>query len=265
MNEILNDKHLAILHKVQEHLPTAVIAGGAACDLYFNRPFKDVDIFISLNQLKKKVTIPLDLFFDEVFPESLGIDLGGEDSYERASTGLGSSFSEYVDFIYDARIQQTKYQFILTANVFPRILNSFDLNICKIFHTGEELKTTKDFIAGIESKEVVSLDESPKSLMRISRFLEKYPEFHARKDQAELIKRYLSKPKISKQFTFTTGEPMFWGNNNAAIGAIPQGVIIDDRVDPLAIYQWQVGEPQQHQNPHPAPPPQRRIVPREDR
>jgi hypothetical protein len=193
MNEILNDKHLAILHKVQEHLPTAVIAGGAARDLYFNKPFKDVDIFISLSQLKKKLDIPIDLFFEEIFPESLGIDLGGEDTYEvvdKYNSLIG--YGEYTYNIYDARIQQTKYQFIITNSIFPRVLTSFDINMCKVFHDGKELKTTKDFLSGVETKEVYTLDESKKSMRRILKFLEKYPEFHIRKDQEDLVKNYKS-------------------------------------------------------------------------
>lgn len=203
-NEILNDKHFQVLKRVQSKVPNAVIAGGAARDLYFNKPFENVDIFMQGNTIRK-MGGGVQIFFEDILPEVLSCDIGGDDSYEyRDSNSL--YFNGMVEKVYNAVISDTQYRFIAVSKVMNIILESFDINLCKIFHDGKELRTTKIFDSAIESKEIWVNEINRYSARRVMSILKKYPEFRIRKDQEEEITKQSKKPIASDYASFAALE-----------------------------------------------------------
>lgn len=176
---VLNEQHLEVLRKIREYAPSAVIGGGAARDLYFNQPFRDVDIFIPVREVsgRGKNKFPGNIFFEEVIPELLRLRLGCEDTYEAQM----DYFSTTIGHIYDCQMELGNFQFIGTkASVLETIGNS-DFGLNCIYHDGKKLTPLPPFEESVKKKMITPNVPVPrqasKFYARMVELQKKYPDF----------------------------------------------------------------------------------------
>ena len=178
-----------VLSKVQEVFPTAVIAGGALRDLEYNRPVKDVDIFIPvqrpdgsmeeqeafiITQMQKlDMHIGAEAMLTPVFACPSNAPLYFKDmKLDLLKTG------RWVENVQTACIGDTQFEFIFAA---PETLDIslFDFSICQISYDGITVRRTPAYLHTQHHGIILYNHDyrNPKRAAdRIARMKEKFPD-----------------------------------------------------------------------------------------
>lgn len=147
MSKILDDFEFSYLRKLQATGLNAIIAGGSVRDMIKKVPYKDVDIYIQINEKMNPCR-----FFDEEVQDIFGTD------FDIKNNGMfDASFNPRTPthMIGNGDIEGNKFQLIIVNANFKNMINKqFDLNCCRCWHDGTELHTSKDFKYFLETNEI---------------------------------------------------------------------------------------------------------------
>lgn len=164
-------EYRTILQQLQEQFPEAVLAGGALRDWYFNRPVKDLDIFIQDRGAGTKGLIEeaYGVTFKTTIPEHIA-------TY-KSLRDLVRSFEGVVSG-YRVNVVSLKEGFTGLEQVVDRI----DIGICQIGYDGTTPYATVDFwndaldqvLRVVHYRDESDLSRSHKRQLRLA---EKYPDF----------------------------------------------------------------------------------------
>ncbi len=166
-----------VLKDVQRVFPSAMIAGGALRDLFYNKPVKDVDIFCNVEESPDD----FDTLLMEVFPQLILTQGGGSSRY------LGSTEGRLMYGIYQLHIEGITFEFIVTT---PEAcdVTEFDLSICQATYDGNKVYLTDEFKATAETKiiKVCNINRADRQEERVQRILMKYPDFNVDSSAARM-------------------------------------------------------------------------------
>lgn len=200
-NKVLGEEQFAVLRKIQEYAPGAVIAGGAARDLFFEKPFRDVDIFIPLKEVSGKTKYAGNIFFEEIIPEILNLRLGCEDTYEAKQERQGNPYNPNSGVVYDCWVEGTNYQFIAAPLTIQKSIQAFDFNLNCIYHNSKKLIPLPVFYEAVDRKTIASVAsyrETGQWEKRIKNLQKKYPDFQISEEDMMILDKFKIK---SKSFT----------------------------------------------------------------
>lgn len=193
---------LAVLRAFQQVEPEAVIAGGAVRDFFIGRPVKDVDIFLPARYGKwknkrilrdvfkqcglaviKQDTGSASTFREEAFPAPARTEkiIEGQlwNRHKRMSESwkviAGPAKTEYnIIFIEEASLPP---QGDKPKPFYQRLLQNFDVGLCRIATDGVAIDTTVEFNYDFENKTLTLARADETSQDHLSRLRLKYPDF----------------------------------------------------------------------------------------
>jgi hypothetical protein len=170
LNIQLPEKVRNIYEKINEIVPNSCIAGGCLCDLYMEKEYKDVDIFIKYCKPDKK---------KKIF-ELLEEELGYKQSMEVTMAEYGDNMEVY-EYKKDETIQ------IIFNERGIKSVKYFDLRFREFFYFKGKAYASKEALKDIEEKRlVIGSSHSPlRTFYRIMKFEKKY---HFTVDQPSLEK-----------------------------------------------------------------------------
>jgi len=153
------------LRLIQQHgFRSAVIAGGAIRDTYFNQLPRDVDIFVYDPGLSgEEIMYPYTGTVDSNFlTQCFRLDRtsnprrASSDRVTRASNSICSYGSLHgVTSVWDVMKDCVPYQFItLSAPPIDWVNQSFDFGLCKAYYDGEKIRFTSDFMFDMQHKQL---------------------------------------------------------------------------------------------------------------
>lgn len=163
-----------MLHKVQEELPSAIIAGGALRDLWHGKPIKDVDIFITL----KEDEVDLEAIERKVlhiypYAELVLTSMYGQRG-NTATPGFRNIFT-----IWRMTVDDVIYELIFIEDRGEIVHEVFDISLCHIAFDGEMLHVGKEFQRTVDDGviRVCNTNRADRQVKRLKRVMEKYPEY----------------------------------------------------------------------------------------
>jgi hypothetical protein len=165
----------------------ACVAGGALRDLDHGKPIKDVDIFLCCKTgphwrtrhklAKNKDTAPYSYLTDIKKIYGTAKSMGSK---------YGTVWKNHIELLNVVHIDHKPYplQYILYSNIEGRpgpsnLLNSFDINLCKIAYDGKKIIRTDEYKADRDNKTLTHNARSISSELekRLAHLREKYPDF----------------------------------------------------------------------------------------
>lgn len=205
MEKILGKEEFEVLAEVRNQIAdSAVIAGGAPRDLFFGKPYRDVDIFLPANNkiLQKygqgyliDELLPI-MFNSEItlsdFSDGLNkrgkmvpahIDDWGEPQFKFAAKPKIPEFQ-----VMNATYNGTKYQLIFVPNM-KSLFQTFDFNCNMISHDGKNVKMGNFFKAFKDMTPPILENykkENSAMLTRVEQLIHKYPEWKI----SESVRKY---------------------------------------------------------------------------
>lgn len=191
------------LRKLNEFLPST-IAGGYLRDLYMNRTWKDIDVFIEIPSTTK---FSISNFTEEVLFELL--KLSDDDV---VATQPGEYFEDAKIFwLVDVLKGGIPYQLILGKFKLPTlILKNFNFHINQIAFNGKSVVYTQEFLKNAQTKDITfvknydDLLNPGVELWKASDFLDRHKEFSSFQ-LTEYLKKYQEATRGTlKKFTFNT-------------------------------------------------------------
>ena len=191
----IDTRHVAVLKVLKEKGYEAIIAGGMLRDVYFDQPYRDIDIFIwdPRTQYKNNggTELPLlDMHAYEKLFSIIGLSgqilrnwvpgQGGDEGSMEGRDILTSGLTHVCDMM----INGFHYQFItLHTNPVEYVMKYFDTGICKVYCDGEKIRYTNDFLKDAENKTIticgrMTEDEFIATMERhIPKLISYYPSF----------------------------------------------------------------------------------------
>lgn len=179
-----------VLSSVKEFFPNAIIAGGSLRDLDYERPIKDVDIFIEsaldtdFNKIQRafvrgryKINPP------KLSPTSMEEYTLSEEELKKQKDSIEKSKQQILKeqrkifCIYQTQTNEYSYEFIFgckdTCNV-----DKFDLSFCQISYDGQKIYKSDHYKQTEESGivKVIYNDRADGQIGRIERFKDKYSD-----------------------------------------------------------------------------------------
>lgn len=178
--------------------PEAIIAGGALRDIEHGRDVKDVDIFVRTHG--EKTGDDLAAVFGYV-GHAL-VEIGTTNEYETWTSSVVAVYdfpnsaptaAETTDFddfylmpVVGPTIQVIVMDVVEKGDDFAAyIMDDFDIGLCKIYHDGDDLWRSVDYLMDVKRK-TLTVTKAPSAIAlertkeRIERLQKKYPEFEAR-------------------------------------------------------------------------------------
>lgn len=164
-----------VLCSVKEHFPRAIIAGGALRDLWHNKPAKDVDIFIPVQEPIADDLYEIQMLQLDPYAEKIAASLYGQ-SGNAATPGFRNIYC-----IWRLNINGVIYEIIFIEDRGENIIDVFDLSIAQIGYNGYDVEYTENFKRTVEDKviRVCNVNRSDRQTKRMERVLSKYPEYRA--------------------------------------------------------------------------------------
>lgn len=154
--------------------PTAIVAGGAPRDWYFNNQAQDVDIFLYRPDLNTPY------FVKQVF-KSVGLPITTLDtSLMEDGVGHGTYFlNPRISQVYEMMYSGLKFQFILMKEpTFTSVVPHFPLNLSRIWYKDGDIHPTHEFLHGVENKALIKLDELYADGNRyVTKIRERFPDY----------------------------------------------------------------------------------------
>lgn len=143
-----------------------IIGGGALRDTFHDRPIKDIDVFLRAEDYPGGLDSP---FLSNLIPPSISEYVGRKDLH-----GV-YNFKEQIEG-FDVQIILADYDNL------KDLAGTFDIGLSRITYNGDVLFIHPDFRVDSANKVFrIIRDESPseveRSQRRITRLLQKYPEF----------------------------------------------------------------------------------------
>lgn len=204
---------LDVLRAFQQVEPEAVIAGGAVRDFLARRPVKDVDIFLPARFGKRKNKRLLQDAFAKsglnVLKQEIGdFSVRREEAFpaperkEKKTEGVLWSRSKRMSESWKviAGHARTEYNiiFIEEASLPPqgdkpkpfhqRLLQNFDVGLCRAATDGVTIDTTVDFNYDLENKTLTLVRAEETTQDHLARLQRKYPDFTPCPKFAEAMK-----------------------------------------------------------------------------
>lgn len=187
-NLVIPEEWREVLLKVREVFPNAIIAGGALRDLEYNRPVKDVDIFIPvvrpegsreqqeafiIEQMQK-----LDMLFDEQITLPVLACPSDAPLYFKDMKDDLLKTGRWVENVQRTVIGETTFEFIFCA---PETcdVEMFDFSICQIWYDGEDVCRTRAYKKTLAGGPIVynrDYRNPRRAEDRIRRMREKFPD-----------------------------------------------------------------------------------------
>lgn len=176
---------LEVLRKVQRVFPQAFIAGGALRDLEYNRPVKDVDIFIPVPRTEGSIEeqevaflsniSKLDDMFDHLVSPTIPV-------YFKNVTEDILKGGRLVESVHNVRIDDVHYEMILAPEETCDI-RTFDFSICQIKFDGDTVERTEAYQQTLADGVVLFNHDyrTPnRAKERIERMQNKFPDLEIR-------------------------------------------------------------------------------------
>lgn len=168
------------LRKVQGVFPRAVIAGGALRDLIYNRPVKDVDIFIPIERDADRNTAEVNVLaaiqqIEELFDTTVTPTIP---VYFKETTEDFIKAGRLLETVQNTQVGETKYELIIGTPESCDI-DKFDFSICQISFDGEHVRTTEAFDRTLATK-VIEFNKDwrtpSRAKERIAKMRAKFPD-----------------------------------------------------------------------------------------
>lgn len=173
------------------HMPSSTIAGGCIRDLYLDRPYRDIDLYVFDRELKVEYVLgqcehlDLHLLGDQDQTPILKKIFNTEDvSLRRQSTDYPSYGTSSITQVYDIKFDdQIIEMMVLNINPVDYVVNNFDVELSKAYFNRTGLTLTTGFITDVENKTItLSQSISPESLQYATNYhipkIQKYfPDF----------------------------------------------------------------------------------------
>lgn len=161
----LPDELVNVLKEVQVYDPKAILAGGCLRDIFYGRPYKDVDIFT------------------RVMPDWEGM----------TSSGMDYEGMKYVQAVAEIRRDDAVINLILVeANTenWP-LIESFDFGFCQIGFDGTQLMKTPGFEGDYKHGRITLyyIDRYPRSIRRYAGWATKYSGMEIAIPQLEVLRQ----------------------------------------------------------------------------
>lgn len=184
------------LRRIQTQFPEAVIVGGALRDLWFDRPVKDVDVFVQHREMQGSVDVVAAALTRAFPPPPLSIDLselGLQDwDYPHVNRVIPDA-KDYADWaggavraVYEVRTDAHHPPFQIITTDLPTDLISLrdrvDLSFCQIAYDGGSLHVGPKFREAHTTRTVrytgpVDYAQLQRTMRRVARLKLKYPDF----------------------------------------------------------------------------------------
>lgn len=162
-----------VLERVQRHYPKAFIAGGALRDIHYNKPVKDVDIFIPTYK-----GVWAETLIDVLKEEFKDCDVMVKAHSIYMDSNLADS--RFLPLVLEVIVKGQSYDIIfIEASGLPEVVEYFDLSICQIAHNGTTMYQSQAF-KDTEKTGIITIqniNREDRQASRIARILKKYPEF----------------------------------------------------------------------------------------
>jgi len=165
--------------------PNVYLAGGFLSDLYMNTPFKDVDFFIQYDVEKYQ---KINDFFDIKEYDKAYADKASAHYFEHGLVDVRS-------FSYEGY----NIQFIF-MNFTTNPAHRFDFRFREFYYDGKHTFASQEALQDIQNKQFVFgiTDKPERSMKRLNRFKERYPNFSVEPTSYERLQNYHSYEERSK-------------------------------------------------------------------
>ncbi len=151
---------IRVLRKIKAVYPTAIIAGGYHRDIYNNKEYSDVDIYVDGS--KHRQTEATDTSF---WKELLGLktdDYKSGDYIEECSEtdeDYDAINNDSILAVFELCKNQISYNVIVIARPpIEYVIEEFDFGLCKVYCDGEKVSFTKEFMTDVEQKTLTFTD-----------------------------------------------------------------------------------------------------------
>jgi len=151
----VNEPIRILRHINENYISGSIIAGGYYRDIYHNREFNDIDIFVHTNNSQSKY-IKSDAyttdFWAEVFDLNLDSFWSGDHIEEMEADDEYDNLND-MDMVFELVKSEVKYNVVLVElDPIEYVNDVFDFGICKAYCDGQKVTFTKDFISDAENK-----------------------------------------------------------------------------------------------------------------
>lgn len=143
------EKANQILALVEQLDPTAIIAGGAPRDWYFGKVASDIDIFMYF-----RPDLPLGELHSFMLNKGFEVDFVG-DQEEQFNYKLNPN----IRCVFQLDYKGEKVQLVMLNKPSWGIVDTFAINICKIWYKRGKINTTKNFLFAIKNKILIKEGE----------------------------------------------------------------------------------------------------------
>ena len=180
---------------------SACVAGGSLVGEIYNKPYNDVDVFISVREYElKNNKFAVDHFFDKLCSTLHD----GDNKVENISVikGVYGDMFGVIKRITNFQYKGFNVQIILCNKQNPHY--KFDLSMCRLamklnYHKNLTLQLTPDFQRNYEKKTIKLYNTTAnidKSLRRMNKYLQRFPDFKIEFDE-DLFERDGFEDKIN--------------------------------------------------------------------
>lgn len=146
LQKAVADEVLQIIENVD---PTAIVAGGAPRDWYFNNLATDIDVFFHFRKDLSTTRI-------QGILEGLGLNVYRKNQGD----GLPEIYKKnpMLRCVYDLEYGGEQVQLLLMLEpTFKSVINHFPLNICKVWYKHSTIETTQDFLRAVKHRSIVKV------------------------------------------------------------------------------------------------------------
>lgn len=182
IDQIIETKVVDFLHKVQSHVPGAVIAGGYLRDLYIGIEPKDIDIFIPFVEDIDPILTKID---NEISPKIEVMSIQFTDSRITEMRGAAYMPQSEITRVWDVRSTKediTPYQIIMLQKDLDTRdrISKYDFGFCQIYFDGCSVYATDAFQKDVDNKTFTLVhceddEQFARSMRRAEKFKNKLP------------------------------------------------------------------------------------------
>lgn len=210
MNKILGNEEISVLKEIQGKLDkNAVIGGGSVRDMFFEKPYKDVDIFLPFGN-PVYARFGWGYILDELLPDMFGVEVTAKalSDYDKpvAEKVIGKyHHKEEATFqVVDIPYMGSKYQLIFVPTM-KDITRTFDFNCNMILYDGYKVRPAKEFQLLKQNKVLENYKHYSASMVkRATALIKKYPEWTMAQSITDYIKSVDNAPAVTMYDSTTT-------------------------------------------------------------
>lgn len=159
----------AVLDMLRTVDPSAIVAGGAPRDWWFNKPATDIDVFFYFRH-------DLHLGYITRVLYECGFDI----LYSKDDSNLPEWYKKNPNLraVFGTRVDGVEVQLILLRNPTFGVVGTFPMSICQIWYKNGEIRTTNSFIKSVEEKVLIKTNHVYSNGDKyIQKIREKFPTY----------------------------------------------------------------------------------------